>query len=124
MPGHADSCRWVAARSPDCHGVGRALPAAPCGRSGCCAGRSSRRRRGVEPAGDVFAIESVEADGAEVAGDALGRPLVLQPGLIDDVDAARRPLVDELADGAALATELTRCRRIDAAALRAARCEV
>ena len=52
----------------------------------------------VEPAGDVLAVEPVEADGAEVADDALGRPLVLQSGLVADVDAARGPLLDELAD--------------------------
>jgi hypothetical protein len=67
----------------------------------------SIRSQAFEPARDVLPPETVDPDGAQVASDLSGRPLVLQPGLRRDVHAASHPGIDEGADGPVIAADVT-----------------
>ena len=112
---HADACCGVAADVAGFDGFGQDGTQHHAEDHDAAPGVVATGGEAVEPAGDVVAVELVEADRAEVADDALAGPLVLRAGFPGDVDAAGDPLLDELADRAALAADVAgrrerRCR--------------
>ena len=65
-------------------------------------------RETLEPAGDVAAVETVDAHRADPSIDVSCRPVVLQSRLVADVDARLGPLRDDMSHSRSIGTHLTR----------------